>query len=82
MADRCTLGAHLLNRAGLTRLLLWHSGLAQAVEEVIDTGLVPIQSLQGGLDKRKIWIEAFQIGKRGLRLLDLTELSECGNHVG
>ena len=53
----------------------------QAVEEVIDAGLVPIQSLQGGLDKRKIWIEAFQIGKRGLRLLDLTELSECGNHI-
>ena len=54
----------------------------QAVEEVIDAGLVPIQSLQGGLDKGKIWIKAFQIGKRGLSLLDLTELSECGNHVG
>jgi hypothetical protein len=61
--------------------LLLEASLAQAVEQMIDAGLVLVQ-FHGGSQRGEFRVEFLQVGQRGSRFLDLPELGEPGNDIG
>src|SRR5438105_14437073 len=65
---------------GTTPLL--EAGLPQTTEDVIDRGLVRVQSLQSGLSEGQVRVETLQVGEGGLRFPDPAELGKSGDDIG
>jgi len=61
---------------------LLEAGLPQTTEDVIDRGLVRVQSLQSGLSEGQVRVETLQVGEGGLRFPDPAEPGKSGDDIG